>query len=161
MIGFMLKETGIKRTKMKKIEVKDRTEWRKWLAANHAKESEIWLIYRKKRIGKSSIEYEASVEEALCYGWIDSIIKKLDDLKHARKFTLRKKSAWSPSNKACVEQLIKDSLITENRLKKVNTAKKLGNWENLINKPRPTFDMPKEFEQELRKNKKAKKTFRV
>ncbi len=60
---------------MKTVEVKDRAEWRAWLAANHDKETEIWLVYYKKASGKPSIEYEDSVEEALCYGWVDSIIK--------------------------------------------------------------------------------------
>ena len=74
---------------MKTVEVKNRAEWREWLAAYHDREVEIWLVYYKKKSGKASVDYNASVEEALCYGWIDSIIKKLDDTKYARKFTQR------------------------------------------------------------------------
>ena len=82
------------------VEPKNRTEWRAWLAAHHDKEAEIWLVYYKKGTGKESVDYEASVEEALCFGWIDSIIKKLDETKYVRKFTPRKeKSRWCGSGR--------------------------------------------------------------
>lgn len=145
---------------MKTIEVKNRSEWRAWLAANHAKEVKVWLVYYKKKTGKTSIEYDASVEEALCYGWVDSIIKKLDDMKYARKFTPRREnSKWSPSNKKRVEELIREGVMTEHGLQKVEAAKRIGNWDNPIQKPELTFDMPVEFEEALRKNKRAKNTF--
>jgi len=145
---------------MKTIEVKNRAEWRAWLAANHAKEVQVWLVYYKKKTGKPTIEYSASVEEALCYGWVDSIIKKLDDLKYARKFTPRREnSKWSPSNKKRVEELIRDGVMTEHGLQKVEAAKRNSNWDNLIQKPELTFNMPAEFVEALRKNKRAKETF--
>ena len=113
-----------------------------------------------EKAGKISVEYGASVEEALCYGWVDSIIKKLDDTKYARKFTPRKESSkWSPSNKKRVEQLIREGLMTEHGLQKVEAAKRTGNWDNPVQKPKLTFDMPAEFTEALRKNKRAKKTF--
>jgi uncharacterized protein YdeI (YjbR/CyaY-like superfamily) len=145
---------------MKAIEVKNRAEWRAWLASNHAKEVEVWLVSYKKKTGKTSVEYGVSVKEALCYGWIDSIIKKLDDTKYVRKFTPRKESSkWSPSNKKRVEQLIKDGLMTEHGLRKVEAAKRIGNWDNPMQKSELTFDMTAEFAEELKKNKRAKKTF--
>jgi uncharacterized protein YdeI (YjbR/CyaY-like superfamily) len=146
---------------MKTVEVKNRAEWRAWLAANHDKEAEVWLVYYKKKTGKTSVEYGASVEEALCYGWVDSIIKKLDDTKYARKFTPRKESSkWSPSNKKRVEQLIRDGLMTEHGLQKVEAAKRTGNWDNPVQKPKLTFEMRVEFAKALRKNKRAQETYR-
>jgi len=104
---------------MKTIEVKNRVEWRTWLAENHNRVSEIWLIYYKKETGISSIAYEESLDEALCYGWVDSLIKKLDDTKYVRKFTPRKdNSKWSLVNKKRVEVLISDGLMNEHGMKK-------------------------------------------
>ena len=76
--------------------VENRAAWRAWLSANHANETEIWLVYFKKGTGKTSVGYNDSVEEALCFGWVDSLIKKTDERKYARKFTPRKAgSKWS------------------------------------------------------------------
>ena len=81
---------------MKQLYLKTPYEWREWLQNNHDKETEVWLIFFRKETGEPSIEYESAVEEALCFGWIDSIIKKIDDAKYARKFTHRKDSSkWS------------------------------------------------------------------
>ena len=145
---------------MKTVEAKNRAEWRTWLAAHHDKEAEIWLVHYKKETGKASVDYEASVGEALCYGWIDSIIKKLDEMKYARKFTPRKDdSKWSPSNKKRVEKLLKEGLMTEHGLQKVEAAKCSGKWDAPDQRPRLTFEMPAEFAEALRKNKKAQETF--
>jgi uncharacterized protein YdeI (YjbR/CyaY-like superfamily) len=91
----------------------DRASWRAWLAANHDKEKEIWVVYFKPASGRTGIDYEASVEEALCYGWIDSIIQKIDEEKYARKFNPRRAgSYWSPSNIRRVEKLIGEGRMT-------------------------------------------------
>jgi uncharacterized protein YdeI (YjbR/CyaY-like superfamily) len=66
---------------------KDRESWRAWLAQNHATVKEVWVVFPKKHTGETCMSYEDSVEEALCYGWIDSIIKRIDDETFARKFT--------------------------------------------------------------------------
>lgn len=145
---------------MKTIEVKSRAEWRAWLAANFDKETEVWLVYYKKKTGKTNVEYGASVEEALCFGWIDSIIKKLDDAKYTRKFTPRNVSSqWSLSNKKRVAHLIKMGSMTEHGLLKVNAAKLAGNWDKPAQKPELTFKMSEEFEEALKKDKKAEETF--
>lgn len=87
----------------------DLAGWRAWLQENHAAEKEIWLVYYKVHTGQPSIPYNDSVEEALCYGWIDSLIKKLDDDRYARKFTPRRPgSNWSPTNKKRVRKLIQE-----------------------------------------------------
>jgi uncharacterized protein YdeI (YjbR/CyaY-like superfamily) len=91
----------------------NREEWRTWLETNHDKEQEVWLVYFKAQSGKSGIDYEASVEEALCFGWIDSIIQKIDNEKYARKFNPRHvRSYWSSSNKKRMEKLIAEGRMT-------------------------------------------------
>jgi len=87
-------------TKSKTLDLRSRSRWRAWLEANQDSASEIWLVYHKSHTGKTSIEYEDSVEEALCFGWVDSLIRRLDDDRYARKFTPRKPdSFWSDSNR--------------------------------------------------------------
>lgn len=93
---------------------RDRKEWREWLSKNHDKEKEIWLIYYKKASGKKSISYNDAVEEALCFGWIDSIEKSLDSERFAGRFTPRKpNSNWSKSNRERVKRLIREGKMTE------------------------------------------------
>lgn len=76
-----------------------REEWRSWLKENHAKAGEVWLVYYKKHRGKPSINYPESVEEALCFGWIDGLKRSIDEQKYAHRFTPRKPgSKWSPLN---------------------------------------------------------------
>jgi uncharacterized protein YdeI (YjbR/CyaY-like superfamily) len=85
---------------MKTFEAQTPAEWRKWLAGHHDAESEVWLIFRKRHTGQPSIEYADAVDEALCYGWVDSLIKRIDDERYARKFTPRKlDSKWSTANR--------------------------------------------------------------
>jgi uncharacterized protein YdeI (YjbR/CyaY-like superfamily) len=79
-------------------------EWRQWLAAHHDSESEVWLVFYKRQL---SIAYDAAVNEALCFGWIDSLIKRLDDDRYARKFTPRKPgSRWSTANRKRYAELL-------------------------------------------------------
>lgn len=90
----------------KTLYVTQRNDWRKWLKENHNKEPEIWLIAYRKVTGKPSILYNDAVEEALCFGWIDSIVKKLDDERSAQRYTPRKpKSPWSQMNKERAKRL--------------------------------------------------------
>ena len=87
--------------------VRNREEWRKWLAKHHADKKEIWLVYYRKASGKTGVTYDESVEEALCYGWIDGIQKGVDAQTYAGRFTPRKsKSNWSDSNVERVRRLI-------------------------------------------------------
>ena len=81
---------------MKILELSTLEAWRAWLAENHDKVDEIWLVYYKKESGIASLDYAETRDEALCYGWVDSLIKKIDDTKYVRKFTPRKDSSkWS------------------------------------------------------------------
>jgi len=145
---------------MKTLEFKDRTEWRAWLADNHDRQVEIWLVYYKKATGIPCIEYGESVEEALCFGWVDSLIRKIDEHSYARKFTPRKdNSVWSQLNKQRVEKLIREGLMTEHGLKKVEAAKRSGRWDAPAQSPKIDFEMPAEFAQALSKNPQAEEVF--
>lgn len=144
---------------MKQLYFKTSDDWREWLKSNHDKEQEVWLIFFKKETGEPSIEYESAVEDALCFGWIDSIIKKIDEKKYARKFTPRKDSSkWSELNKKRIAKLIKNNRMTEIGLAKIETAKKNGQWDK-PDRPNIQFDVPKEFQSALNQNKKAKENF--
>lgn len=75
-------------------------QWREWLAKHHDGESEVWLIFHKRHTGVPSIEYCDALDEALCFGWVDSLVKRLDDQRYARKFTPRRaNSRWSAANR--------------------------------------------------------------
>lgn len=98
--------------------VKNRKQWRKWLEKNHAKASCIWLVYCNQASGKPTISYEDSMDEALCFGWIDGIIKKIDADSYTRRFTPRKPgSAWSEINVERYERAKKAGLLTEAGIK--------------------------------------------
>jgi uncharacterized protein YdeI (YjbR/CyaY-like superfamily) len=89
-------------------------EWREWLTQHHREYKEIWLIYFKKTSGKTGISYEESVEEALCFGWIDGVFKGIDLETYAGRFTPRRaKSPWSDSNRKRVARLLRDGRMTE------------------------------------------------
>lgn len=88
--------------------------WREWLFENHDKEKEIWLVYLQKSTGKPTVKYAEAVEEAICFGWIDSIEKGVDSERFMGRFTPRKpKSNWSPSNRERANRLIELNLMTE------------------------------------------------
>ena len=94
--------------------VTTRHEWREWLAQHHRDFKEIWLIYYKKTSGKTGISYEESVEEALCFGWIDGTFKGIDLETYAGRFTPRRpKSPWSDSNRERVARLLRESRMTQ------------------------------------------------
>ncbi len=139
--------------------VTTRDEWHRWLSKHHNAEKEVWLVFFKKDTGKPSIEYESAVEEALCFGWIDSVVKKIDDSRYARKFTPRKdKSMWSELNKKRAEKMIREGRMTEFGLAKINIAKRTGTWDK-AERDEISFDLSPEFEQALDQNQKAKEHF--
>ncbi len=97
---------------MKTLYVKNREEWRKWLEANFQTEKEIWLISPKKSSGKEAILYNDAVEEALCFGWIDSILKTLDEHHNVQRYSVRNpKSTYSQLNKERIIWLHKNDMI--------------------------------------------------
>jgi len=135
------------------------SELRTWLQENHDKSSGVWLVFFKKESDKPTLNYEESVEEALCFGWIDSVIKKIDEYSYVRKFTPRKDgSNWSNPNKKRVKKLIKEGRMTEVGMAKVEIAKQNGEWDK-PDTPRQQLEMPEEFHLALQKNKKAREFF--
>ena len=119
--------------------------WRKWLAKHHDSESEVWLIFHKGRTGRASIAYNDAVDEALCFGWIDSLIKRLDDARYARKFTPRMPdSKWSTANRKRYAHLRASGRLVAAGLKRPPTSR---SYDEL--RP-PPFKVPQYIRQALR-----------
>lgn len=121
------------------VHAETRAEWRRWLAENHASSPGAWLVSWKNATGKPSVGYGASVEEGLCFGWIDSLNRRVDDERTQQLFTPRRPgSRWSRSNKERVERLLADGLIDPAGLAAIEAAKASGAWtalddvENLV-----------------------------
>jgi len=143
---------------LKTFPATDRESWRAWLAENHASERVVWVVFPKKHTGEHCMSYEESVEEALCHGWIDSIIKRIDEKSYARKFTPRTDNQnWSELNKRRVAKLIQEGRMTEIGLAKVSYS----NPESLQpRKSKPqVLSVPAFVEQGLRKKKQAWENF--
>lgn len=135
-----------------------KTSFRNWLIENHDKEQNVWLIIYKKDSGTPSITYDQAVDEALCFGWVDSSIKKRDDDSFFQYFARRNpKSNWSRVNKLKVEKLISEGLMSDAGMKMIELAKQTGTWnaldevENLIS--------PADLQAELDKNPLAQEYF--
>jgi uncharacterized protein YdeI (YjbR/CyaY-like superfamily) len=121
--------TGAASKTAQQVYVPGRAGWRKWLRANHAKSIGIWLVFDKKSSRPDRLKYGDAVEEALCYGWIDSLMRPLDDAHYMQYMSPRKpRSAWSKSNKDRVERLIEQGLMTKSGLAAIEVAKKNGGW---------------------------------
>jgi uncharacterized protein YdeI (YjbR/CyaY-like superfamily) len=108
----------------------NRNEWRTWLENNHKTMKEIWLLHYKKQAGKQYLNHIDAVEEALCFGWIDSKLKKIDEERFILKYSPRKpKSVWSKINKEKAEAMIISRKMTQAGLDKIEEAKKHGLWD--------------------------------
>jgi uncharacterized protein YdeI (YjbR/CyaY-like superfamily) len=135
-----------------------RKEWRQWLAKNHAINEGIWLVLAKKGSGLPSLTMAEAVEEALCFGWIDSTAGKVDENYFKVSFSPRNlKSNWSKINKDRVSRLVKARLMRAPGLKVIRLAKKNGQWEALNNVEK--LEVPSDLRKALSKNKKAKTNF--
>jgi len=138
---------------------KDREAWRDWLAKNHVDQKEVWLLIFKKKADKECVAYNDAVEEALCYGWIDGKVKRIDEEKHVIRFTPRKpKSVWSESNKARVRKMIKAGKMTEAGLKLVKAAKRSGQWQKAAEWANMD-EVPADLEKALFDNDQARENF--
>ncbi|MGZ9166796.1 MAG: YdeI/OmpD-associated family protein [Anaerolineales bacterium] len=130
------------------LHVTDRKDWRNWLREHYKTEKEIWLVYYKKATGNPRIEYNDAVEEALCFGWIDSTLKTLDKDRSAQRFSPRKlKSGYSPANKERLRKLLKQRKV----IKEVRET--LGDIAN------EKFKIPKDILKEIKASKEAWKHF--
>ena len=144
----------------KLLTVKNKEEWRLWLESHHASENEVWLVYFKPASGRKGIGYEESVEEALCFGWIDSLIQRIDEDKYARKFNLRRMgSYWSDSNKKRMEKLIKSGRMTAVGLATYDPNARESSNEFAQSVRRGDVPIPMDIHKAIRANAKAWKFF--
>ena len=135
---------------------KDRAQWRAWLAANHGTAKQMWLIIHKKHTGVRGLTYVDALEEALCFGWIDGILKRIDDRKHTIRFCPRRKnSIWSEQNKKRVARLIEEGRMTQAGLAKIDEAKANGEWDKAAVREDITV-VPEELTRALAGNEKAR-----
>jgi len=153
-----------KKTNLKSFHPKTRKAWRQWLEEHHDKLPGVWFTFYKKESGKPRVTYDEAVEEALCFGWIDSLPKKIDEHRSALKFSPRRpKSVWSELNIKRVQELIDKKLMTRVGLEKIERAKADGSWEKLSasNLQVKTGVIPADLEKALKKNKEALINFRA
>jgi uncharacterized protein YdeI (YjbR/CyaY-like superfamily) len=137
----------------------DQESWRAWLEDNHTQPHGVWLKHAKKSSGKNSVSYDEALEEALCYGWIDSQKQAYDDDYYLQKFSPRgPKSVWSKTNVAKVEALIEKGRMQPAGLAAINSAKQDGRWDAAYD-PASANKIPEDFLSELDKNPKAKEFF--
>jgi uncharacterized protein YdeI (YjbR/CyaY-like superfamily) len=107
-------------------------EWRAWLQAHHASRRGVWLVYHKKHTGTPSLTWSQAVDEALCFGWIDSLARPLDEARYQQYFSPRKpRSGWSKVNKDKVARLQAAGLLAEAGLASIAAAQQNGAWELL------------------------------
>ncbi len=133
-------------------------QWRAWLKKNHAEKQSVWLICYKQKSGKPTLTWSDAVDEALCFGWIDSIRKTIDEDRFTNFFTKRKPaSAWSKINKDKVKRLIEENRMMPAGLASIDIAKKNGSWTKLDAVEKLTI--PDDLEKAFKANKGSKKFF--
>lgn len=134
-------------------------DWRNWLEENHNQPKGVWLKHAKKASGKTSVSYTEALDEALCYGWIDSLVQKYDDDYYLQKYTPRgPRSVWSKINVGKVEALINKGKMQPAGLAAIELAKQDGRWDAAYDS-QSTSKVPEDFQAALDKNPKAKRFF--
>lgn len=143
---------------LEQVEVTTRAQWRAWLKAHHTRTTGIWLVYWKKEHADKHIGIAAIVEEALCFGWIDSTARALDADRSMLHLCPRKpKSMWSKVNKERVERLIAGRRMARAGHQAIETAKANGSWNTLD--AVEAFHIPEDLERAFKKNRTARKHF--
>ncbi|MGC4123227.1 MAG: YdeI/OmpD-associated family protein [Myxococcales bacterium] len=146
---------------MKTLEVKSRSAWRRWLQTHHSREREIWLVFYKVGSPKRTFVYAEALDEALCWGWIDSLIKRLDDERYAQKFTPRADPRkWSPTNVAKMRELLAAGVVQPAGLAAVapEVLQRIQDGQPVAKRPPP--QMPAELGALLTEDAKADAFFR-
>lgn len=137
------------------VKFKDSAQWQKWLDAHYDNTDGVWLRFYKKRSGVKSVTYAQALDVALCYGWIDSQVKKYDALSYVQKFTPRRvRSMWSKRNIEYVDRLTKAGLMMPGGLAEVKRAQTDGRWQEAYDSPK-NMAIPEDFLLAVRKNKRA------
>ncbi len=132
----------------KPLYITDRAEWRDWLKRHYKSDKEVWLVYYKKHTGKPRIPYNDAVEEALCFGWIDSIVKSIDVDRFAQRFSLRNlKTPYSQANKERLKELVRQGKVVDEVLATIGDL------------AGEQFEMPPDILQAIKSNKEAWKNF--
>lgn len=130
----------------------NKKEWRQWLQKNHSDKQSIWVVMYKKDSGIPTITWSDAVDEAICFGWIDSTKRPIDHEKSIQYFSKRKPtSTWSKINKAKVERLISEGLMTQTGLDSIETAKQNGSW-NMLDDVEDLV-IPQDLEKAFKKHK--------
>jgi uncharacterized protein YdeI (YjbR/CyaY-like superfamily) len=133
-------------------------EWRQWLAQNHTSKQAVWVLMYKKAANKPSISWSDAVDEALCFGWIDSVKRSVDSESSVQFFSKRKlRSGWSKINKAKINRLIEAGLMTSAGLASIETAKQNGSWTLLDEVEEMT--MPQDLAEALKQQPGAEEYF--
>jgi len=140
------------------INIKNKKGWREWLQLNHLEKDAVWLIFYKKSSPNFNLSWSESVDESLCFGWIDSTKITIDSERFKQYFSKRKpRSNWSKVNKDKVKSLIDQGLMKEAGYKSIEIAKENGSWTILDSVE--NLEIPKELEQELKSKKGAMEYF--
>lgn len=135
-----------------------RQEWRQWLQENHSSKSSVWLVQYKKKSARPSISWNEAVDEALCFGWIDSIRKTLDEEKFIQFFSKRKPNGtWSKVNKEKMTQLIQNKLMATAGFESIKKAKQNGSW-TILDEVEELL-IPKDLEEEFKSRDGSKDFF--
>jgi uncharacterized protein YdeI (YjbR/CyaY-like superfamily) len=138
---------------LKTFDARSAAGWRRWLETHHESESEVWLVFYRRHTGRPSIAYADALDEALCFGWIDSLIRRLDDARYARKFTPRKAtSTWSASNRERYAQLRSAGRMAPAGLRRPPTARS-------SERPPAPATLPRYIREALGKRPPARKAF--
>jgi uncharacterized protein YdeI (YjbR/CyaY-like superfamily) len=136
----------------------DRAKWRRWLEKNHEQTASVWLVLAKKGARRKGVSYEEAVQEALCFGWIDSSPNRLDDERFKIHMSPRKpNSTWARSNKERVRRLIEQGLMAPAGMEKIEAAKRNGSWD--IIEEVDALQVPEELEKALLSYPPAKANF--
>lgn len=143
---------------MTEVVARDATAWRAWLDANHETEPEAWLVYWKKGTGRASIAWAEAVEVALAFGWIDGLIRTIDEERYMQRFTPRRpKSKWSKVNRETALRLMASGEMRPMGLAAVEAAKASGEWDRAYTVPKP-LPAPSDLKAAINANAEAKRT---
>jgi uncharacterized protein YdeI (YjbR/CyaY-like superfamily) len=151
--------THTKSSELQLLSVPDRSTWRSWLENNHDKTHEIWLVYCRQHLAKAGIRYAESVEEAICFGWIDGLKKSIDEERYAHRFSPRKaNSRWTPLNIERARTMIEQGLMTNVGLAAFENRLEYGDEFNRLKKSE-SLAIPDEIKAEIERSPTAWKNF--
>ena len=151
----------MKKTSPQDLHFKTREEWRSWLKKNHAKEIEAWVILHKKDSKNDGIQYTEAVEEALCYGWIDSKMNRINEDTFRQRFSPRRRnSIWSRQNKELAMKLIKEGIMEKAGYEAIEESKRSGKWQKAYSS-RTNPEVPDDLQKALQSSRMAQNNFKA